>query len=235
MGIKVYKSESRGGGKQGWLDTKHSFSFADYYDPERMGFGKLRVLNEDIVAPGKGFGMHPHENMEVVTLVLEGALEHKDSMGNAGVIPAGMMQRMSVGTGVMHSEYNHAKTKSVHLLQIWVEPKILDVRPSYEDKEIMQRGIKDVLFPVVSGKKLPNSLLINQDSVFYLGLLSSGKKASCKIIKGHGAFVFLVSGKLEVGGKTLESGDAAEITEAPEVEITPLEKSYVLVIDVPMG
>lgn len=234
MKISIQRSQERGTGEHGWLHTRHSFSFANYYNPRRVGFGKLKVLNEDVIEGGHGFGMHPHENMEVVTIILEGALEHKDSEGNVGAISANSIQRMSVGKGIMHSEYNASKSEPVHLLQIWVEPKEMDIAPNYEQKEIEQARMKNRLLTVVSAKRMKGALLINQDAIFRMGKLDAGAHASCEARREHGSFVFVISGKVKVGEETLQAGDGAEITDATKIELDALEESHVLVMEIPM-
>ncbi len=230
--IGIHKSSERGSANYGWLDTKYSFSFANYHNPQKMGFGKLRVLNDDIVAPGKGFGMHSHDNMEIVTLVLEGTLEHKDSMGNHGIIKAGEVQRISAGTGIKHSEFNHSREKPVHLLQIWVEPKELDIAPSYEQKSF-DAIKKNTLFPLVLGKKARNALYMHQDGGFYLARVDEGTALEHTPANGNGAYVFIISGVIALGKHILSSGDAASIT-GQTATIASKQPSEVLLIEVPM-
>jgi len=236
MKIEIQRSNDRGRADHDWLHTRFSFSFADYYNPNKMGFGKLRVLNDDFIDPGKGFGMHPHDNMEIVSIVLEGELEHKDNMGNRGIIPVGDVQRMSAGTGVAHSEFNHSTEKKVHLLQIWVLPKEKNITPSYEQRSFSSENKKNKLLTVVSGFKKKDSLYLHQDAEFLLGELEAGKSVKHKFSKKEqGIYVFVIEGKIEVFKKELEKGDAAEITEITEIEISAIEDSTVLVIEVPMG
>lgn len=235
MQIELHPSNERGGADHDWLKTKHSFSFASYMNPDRMGFGELRVINEDFVAPGKGFDTHPHKNMEIVTLVLEGVLEHRDSMGNHGVIRPGEVQRMSAGTGVTHSEFNPSRTEWVHLLQIWVLPKKEDTAPSYDQKSIPPALLKNRLQIVVSGAKRTTVVFINQDAQFLRGDLDAGVRVVHESIRpGHGVFVFLIKGEVKIGDEVLKSGDAAAITEASSIEIKAQEKSQILLIEVPI-
>ncbi len=230
--IDLHKSEERGKANYGWLDTKYSFSFANYHNPKKMGFGKLRVLNDDIVAPGKGFGTHGHDNMEIITLVLEGTLEHKDSMGNHGIIKTGEVQRISAGSGIKHSEFNHSKEEPVHLLQIWVEPKEEDITPSYEQKSF-EKIEKNTLFPLVLGKKSKDALVMHQDGGFYLAKLDAKKNVEHPLPKGHGAYVFVISGEITLGKHTLSQGDAAAIS-GELVEIISKKSSQALLIEVPL-
>ncbi len=234
MKIEIHPSSERGVAEHGWLHSKHSFSFADYYNPNRMGFGVLRVINEDIVEPGRGFGAHSHDNMEIVSIVLDGALEHKDSMGNHGIIPAGDIQRMSAGTGVTHSEFNHSKTDVVHFLQIWVYPKERNIKPSYEQRSFPPELRKNKLLPVVSGIKSEGSVYIHQDAVFLIGSLDEGVTVSHGINSpNHGVYVFVIKGGINIDGKNLGDGDAVGITDTDVVKIKANRETDVLVIEVP--
>lgn len=236
MHIDIQRSEERGKQEHGWLYTRHSFSFANYYNPKRMNFGLLRVLNDDIIEADRGFGEHPHDNMEIVTIVLQGSLEHTDSSGGHGVIKSGEVQHMSAGTGVVHSEFNHSKTEPVHLLQIWIEPKEHDIVPVYEQKSFAGKLKKNVLVPVVSGKKQGNALLIHQDAVFLLGELEKGKTVECTLQnRKHGVYVFVIDGELTLGKETLSKGDAAAITETETIALTATKEAKVLVIEVPLS
>jgi redox-sensitive bicupin YhaK (pirin superfamily) len=227
--ITVHTSSSRGSANLDWLKTKYSFSFADYYNPERVSFGALRALNEDVIAAGKGFGMHPHRDMEIVTIILDGELTHQDSMGNKGTIPAGSVQHMSAGTGVVHAEFNHGK-KPVHLLQIWVEPKSHGIKPAYGQKDIALK--KNALTLLVSGKKAAHALTMHQDAAFLLGELDKGTSVTHTPITDC-TFVFLISGALNVNGKKLAAGDSADITDEKIVKLAAEKDAKVLVIDVP--
>ena len=228
--IEIHKSEERGSFDHGWLKTKHSFSFADYYNQKRMNFGALRVLNEDVIAPGAGFPTHAHANMEIVTIVLDGVLEHRDSSGGHGLIKPGDVQRMSAGRGVRHSEFNASKEYPVHLLQIWIDTRHPNIQPSYEQKNFSwQKG----LLKIVSGEKGGNTLYINQNAEFYIG--SIDKEITQSVDKEKGVFVFVISGKITLEGNDLETGDAAGITGASRIKIKPEKKSHVLIIEVPMN
>ena len=232
MPIKIQRSEERGSADFGWLKTRYSFSFANYYNPERMGFGVLRVLNDDIISPGKGFGMHHHNNMEIVTIVLEGGVTHSDSMGNDGVISAGEAQRISAGKGIMHSEYNASGKKQLHLLQIWVEPKDKDIEPSYEQKKIEWE--KNIFATIVSGTKVKRSLFMHQDAEFMVAEIGKGKTCTHKLKPKRGAFVFMVDGNVEIAGQRLAKGDSAEISDEKEATVKAVRGSKVLLIEVPL-
>src|SRR3989344_7378287 len=192
MKINTQKSEYRGATEIGWLHSRHSFSFGNYYNPKRMGFGLLRVLNDDIVEPGKGFGAHHHDNMETISIVIEGALEHKDSMNNHGVIKSREVQRISAGSGISHSEFNHSGKEKVHFLQIWVEPKEMGLKPGYEQKNFSKIK-KNELAEIVSGNKNGKSIYIHQDAYFSIGYFDNGKEINYKLKNdGNGIFVFAI-------------------------------------------
>ena len=229
MKIEVHRAEERGTAKHGWLHSKHSFSFADYYNPEKMGFGKLRVLNDDIVDPGQGFGTHHHDNMEIVSIVLEGSLEHKDNAGNHGVIKTGDIQRISAGSGITHSEYNHSKKEKVNFLQIWIETKEHNIKPSYE-----QKNFKDNEFKlVISGNKKDNVLFINQNAFFSLGYLDDKIEYKLKE-KNNGVYIFVIKGNVSIEGKQLKDRDAIGISEVDKINIKAKD-SKILLIEVPMN
>ncbi len=235
MKIDLHPSDSRGVAEHGWLHSRHSFSFADYYNPDRMEFGMLRVLNDDIVEAGQGFGIHPHANMEIVTVVLEGTLEHKDSEGNHGIIPAGDVQKMSAGTGIRHSEFNASKKDPVHLLQIWVQPNKNNIKPNYDQKSFSADMKKNKLLPIVSNQKSKDAIHIHQDSVFLLGSLDKDKSVSYKLTDlKHGVYVFVIKGSLSLGRNKLADGDAAAVSQADEILLTAEKKTDVLVIEVPL-
>jgi len=200
--IVIRKSQDRGHAQHGWLDSYHSFSFADYYDPQWMGFRSLRVINEDRVAPAQGFGFHPHKDMEIITYVLSGQLKHKDSMGNEGVINPGEVQKMSAGTGVVHSEFNASSKEEVHLLQIWIMPDAKGLKPAYEQNLLpMDQQNSLFAFPVT----------IHQDAKVFRGRLSKGHELSYKLGQERGAWLQMISGLLKVNANSLEAGDAALI------------------------
>ena len=234
MNIEIHTDAERGREQHEWLQPKFSFSFANYYNPDRMGFGKLRVLNEDVIARGRGFDMHPHDNMEIVTVPLEGKIEHKDSMGNAGIIAPGEIQRMSAGKGIVHSEFNPSSTEETHLLQIWVEPKEQNISPSYEQRKIELK--KNELTKVVSVNKVDDVIYIHQNAFFFMGKLDAGTKIEhTESSSGQGTYLFVIAGKIAVEGKELNAGDAAAITEteAQPIHITAIEQAHILAIEVP--
>ncbi|HUS19105.1 MAG TPA: pirin family protein [Terriglobales bacterium] len=219
--ITVRKSADRGHADYGWLFARHSFSFANYYDPRNMGYRALRVINEDLVQPGKGFGTHAHDNMEIITYVLEGALEHKDSMGNTGVIRPGEVQYMSAGSGVRHSEFNHSKTEPVHLLQIWLLPNQEDVKPHYAESKLPDEERRGQLKLVAAGE--PNgsgAFQIHQDVKLFASLLPKGKSVEHPMAAERGAYLQLARGSVTVNGQTLEAGDGAIVEKESKITIT---------------
>jgi quercetin 2,3-dioxygenase len=217
--ITVRPAEDRGHFDHGWLNTYHSFSFADYHDPKHMGFRSLRVINEDYVAPGNGFGTHPHRDMEIITYVLEGALGHKDSMGNGSTILPGEVQKMSAGTGVLHSEYNNSPAQEVHLLQIWLLPEKRGITPSYEQKMFGREEKLNRLLLIASPDASDGSILIHQDAKLYGSVLESGKSVTHELAPGRHGWVQLVDGELTVNGQRLKPGDGAAFSEEAKVEI----------------
>jgi len=229
--MRIRKATQRGHADHGWLATYHSFSFADYYDPGHMGFRALRVINEDRVQPGMGFPTHPHRDMEIITYVLEGALEHRDSMGNGSVIRPGELQRMSAGTGITHSEYNHSKTDPVHFLQIWIMPSTNGVTPSYEQKAFAAREERGVLRRVASPDGREGSVRIHQDANLYAALLEPGEELVHTIPAGRHAWLQVARGKALVNGQTLEQSDGAAISEEDQVLIVGQEKAEILLFD----
>jgi len=231
--ITLRKANERGHANHGWLDSFHSFSFADYMDPEHMGFGPLRVINEDRIAPGGGFGTHGHKNIEIVTYVLEGELAHKDSLGTGSVIRPGDVQRMSAGTGVRHSEFNHSQDKGVHLLQIWIEPNVLGIEPSYEEKRFSPAEKEGRLRIVASGDAREGSVLIHQDASLYAGLFNGAQQVSLPLAPGRIAFVHAVRGEVTVNNQRLTAGDAAKLNNEHSVLIEEGCNAEVLVFDLP--
>ncbi len=229
--ITLRKSQERGYADHGWLKSYHSFSFAGYYDPEHMGFANLRVINEDWIAAGKGFGTHSHRNMEIVTYVLSGSLAHKDSMGNIESIPPGDVQRMSAGTGVQHSEFNHAPNDTTHLLQIWIEPNVQEILPSYEQKTFAAASKQGKLKLIASPTGEDGSVTIHANASLYAGLLGVGDTASLSLAAGHKSYVHLVRGTLKVNGQHLNAGDAAKLTSESSVVLTDAVDAEVLVFD----
>src|SRR6476661_7456179 len=229
--INIRRSDERGGGDFGWLNTKHTFSFDQYHDPNFMGFRSLRVINEDWVQGGHGFPMHPHRDMEIITYVLEGALEHKDSMGNGSTIRPGDGQRMSAGTGVRHSEANSSMTDAAHLLQIWILPDRRGHEPGYEQKAFPEAERRGQLRLVASPDGREGSVTINQDVALYSALPRAGEPLRHQLGAGRHAWVHVARGKAEIAGKPLEAGDAAAISDAPSIELTGADGSEVLLFD----
>lgn len=233
--LEIRKSEDRGRTKLGWLTSYHSFSFNRYYDPANVHFDPLRVLNDDIVMPGTGFGAHPHDNMEVVTYVLDGALRHQDSTGTDGVIRAGEVQRMTAGTGIEHSEYNESKAEPVHFLQVWFLPNRKGLTPSYEQKAFAKEQRKNVLLPVASGQKDQGSLFVNQDVTMYVSSLDASRKLAHEIGDRRGAYLYLVDGKISVGDVQLAKGDAVKVTQEKCIQIRAGADSEIVLFDVPLN
>ena len=225
---ELRRSAERGHANHGWLDSYHSFSFADYYDPRHMGFGPLRVINEDRVQPGSGFGTHGHRDMEIISYVLEGALGHQDSMGNGSTIVPGDVQRMSAGSGVRHSEFNHEKAGVTHFLQIWIEPKVAGIAPSYEQKHFRPEDKRGRLRLIASPDGRDGSVKIHQDALLFAGLFDAGEKASYRF-KGKG-YVHAARGRITVNGHELEAGDALKTDDAV-LELENGEGAEVLVFD----
>ncbi|MCH2081287.1 MAG: pirin family protein [Saprospiraceae bacterium] len=231
----VHKSDTRGHANHGWLESFHSFSFANYYNPNKMNFGLLRVLNDDSVAAGRGFGAHPHDNMEIISIPLEGDLEHQDNMGNKTVIKLNDVQIMSAGTGVVHSEYNHSRKDAVKFLQIWVFPKEKNIKPRYAQKTFEPADRENKLQLVVSPEH-EEAIWINQDAYFSLGKFEAGKTVSYEIHKnGNGAYIFVLDGKVEVDGEVFDKRDAVGVWDTDKVNIKAAENTNFLVIDVPMN
>jgi|SRR3569623_49906 len=231
--MELRKSEERGHANHGWLDSYHSFSFADYYDPQHMGFGALRVINEDWINAGAGFGTHGHRDMEILTYVLEGELAHKDSMGNGSVIRPGDVQRMSAGSGVRHSEYNHAADRQTHLLQIWIEPNVRGIEPGYEEKRFDAAKKRDRLCLIAGpeGGADADAVLIHQDANVYAGLFDGDERASFALRDGRRAYVHVARGQIKVNGTTLNAGDAAKISAEKNIEFSEGKQAEVLLFD----
>jgi redox-sensitive bicupin YhaK (pirin superfamily) len=229
--INVIPSNTRGSADHGWLQSKHTFSFASYYDPARINFGALRVINEDRVAPGQGFGTHPHNDMEIISYIVAGAVEHKDSMGNSTVIRAGEIQRMTAGTGVLHSEFNHSQAEPVHFLQIWIIPDEQGLVPGYEQTLFSREDKLDRLRLVGSRDGRDGSLTIHQDVDLYASVLSAGKSVSLADVAERRVFVQLVAGALEVNGQRLNAGDGLQIENEPSVTITAIGEAEFLLFN----
>jgi redox-sensitive bicupin YhaK (pirin superfamily) len=217
--LKVRRAEDRGHADHGWLNSYHTFSFAGYYDPANTGFRSLRVINEDFVLPGQGFGAHPHRDMEILTYVLEGALEHRDSMGNGGVIRLGEVQRMSAGSGITHSEFNASDEKPVHFVQVWILPEQRGITPSYEQRSF-DLATNGKLQLIASPDADENSMAIHQDAKVYAGKLEAGANLRHEIAKDRHAWVQVARGEVEVNGTKLRAGDGAAITGEPELRIS---------------
>ena len=229
--ITVRKAGERGHADHGWLDSRHTFSFADYHDPAHMGFRALRVINEDRVAPGQGFGRHSHRDMEIISYVLDGALEHRDSMGTGAVIQPGDVQRMSAGTGVTHSEYNASRQAPVHFLQIWLLPNRRGVAPSYEQKTFSAEDKRGRLRLVASPDGADSSVTIHSDARVYAGVFDAGASAEHALAPGRHAWVHVVRGTARINGIALAAGDAVALTEERTVRIEGIDAGEVLVFD----
>lgn len=236
MNVVLYRSESRGVANHGWLDSRHTFSFANYYCPTRMNFGALRVLNDDIVQPKMGFGTHPHDNMEIISIVLEGALEHKDSMGNGSVIKKGEVQVMSAGSGVKHSEFNPSTDELVNFFQIWLFPNKKDVEPRYDQKLFEDAGSENQWKLMVSPDSSENSMWIHQDAWLSMGNFEEGQEVEYAMKnQQNGVFLMVVEGEVEVDDYTLSKRDAAGLTEVGgKLKIELKKESKLLLIEVPM-
>jgi redox-sensitive bicupin YhaK (pirin superfamily) len=229
--ITVRHGEDRGGGNHGWLNTRHTFSFSDYWDPKWMGFRSLRVINEDRVAPGSGFGTHPHSDMEIITYVLEGKLEHKDSLGTGSVILPGDGQRMTAGRGIRHSEYNPSPTENAHFYQIWILPDKKSLEPSYEQKTFSAEEKRGTLRLIASSDAQDGSVKINQDARLYVTLLQPGEEVEHEFSKNRHGWLQVAKGSVEVNGKFLTAGDGAAISDEQKVTLKAEEDSEVLLFD----
>ena len=229
--LTLRRSKDRGEADHGWLHSFHSFSFADYYDPKFMGWGNLRVINEDRVAPGQGFGTHGHRDMEIISYVLSGELAHKDNMGNVKGIPPGDVQRMSAGTGVMHSEFNHAADQTTHFLQIWIQPNVQGIRPSYEQKTVAPARKRGRLALIATGGEHQDAVTIHADASVYAGLFDGEESAQLALDPRRKAYVHLVKGRLSVNVEVLEAGDAAMLQGESALQLTRGAAAEVLVFD----
>ncbi|HYP69423.1 MAG TPA: pirin family protein [Variovorax sp.] len=229
--LQIRRSQERGYADHGWLRSYHSFSFAGYFDPAHMGFGNLRVINEDRVAAGAGFGTHGHRDMEIISYVLSGELAHKDSMGNVESIPPGDVQRMSAGRGVMHSEFNHKSDQTTHFLQIWIEPNVKGIEPGYEQKSFDTAEKRGKLRLVASPDGAEGSVLVHADARLYAGLFDGAEEATLSLDKERKTYVHLVRGELEVNGQKLSGGDAAKIEGESQLRLAAGKEAEVLVFD----
>ena len=235
MKTVIHKAETRGHANHGWLDSHHTFSFANYYDRERMHFGVLRVLNDDIVDAGMGFGTHPHDNMEIVSIPLEGDLEHKDSMGNVTVIKEGDVQVMSAGTGITHSEYNKNKDKEVKFLQIWLFPNKKNVTPRYDQISLRDIEKENEFYQILSPSKEDQGVWIHQDAWFHIGKFTKGSTDQYKIKKeGNGVYAFVIEGDVEINNVKLSERDGMGIWDTDNIDVKATENARVLLMEVPM-
>ena len=229
--LTLRKFADRGHFNHGWLDTYHTFSFADYYDPQHMGFRSLRVINEDRVAPGAGFPTHGHRDMEILTYVLEGGLQHRDSMDSGSVIRPGNVQRMSAGTGVTHSEFNASRAEPVRLLQIWILPERKGLKPSYEEKSFSDKELRGALQLVASPDARNGSVKIHQDAELYVARLNPGQEVSHALRRGRHAWVQVAEGSVKVNGQLVGQGDAAALSNESEVQLAAMDNAEVLLFD----
>lgn len=229
--LSIRRAEDRGHADHGWLNSFHTFSFANYYDPHHMGFRSLRVINEDRVKGGQGFGTHPHRDMEIISYVLDGALEHRDSMGTGSVIRPGDVQRMSAGTGVTHSEFNGSKTETVHFLQIWILPERAGIAPSYEQKTFTAAEKQGRLRLVAAPDAAEGAVKLNADVRLYAGLFNDGESAELALAPGRKAWVHVARGQARVAGQDLKAGDAVALSDETSVKVEGIANSEVLVFD----
>jgi hypothetical protein len=227
----VRKAAERGHAEHGWLDSWHTFSFGDYYDPRHMGFRSLRVINEDRVAAGKGFPTHPHRDMEILTYVLDGALEHKDSMGNGSVMRSGDVQRMTAGTGVSHSEFNGSRDNPVHFLQIWILPEARNLQPGYEQKNFTPAERQGKFKVVAARDGAGGAVVVHQDMKLLAGLFAEGEQEKYTLASGRHAWLHVARGKARVNGVELAAGDAVEVSEEAQLEVTGVKDAEVLLFD----
>jgi len=228
--MKIRKAKDRGHAEHGWLDSYHTFSFADYYNPQWTGFRSLRVINDDLVMPGMGFGTHPHRDMEIITYILSGSLQHKDSMGNGRIIKPGEVQYMAAGTGVQHSEFNPSKDEAVHLLQIWVQPDRKGVTPRYAEKSLADAAVGK-LHLITSKTGRDGSIAIHQDADLWLGKLGAGDSVTHKLAAGRNVWLHVAEGEVSLNGKKLEGGDAAAVSEETALDLSATKPSQVLLFD----
>lgn len=231
--LQVRKGNERGAANFGWLQSNHSFSFGHYYDPQQIGFGPLRVINEDRVEPAAGFDTHGHRNMEIISYVLNGALEHKDSMGNGSVLRYGDVQRMSAGTGVLHSEFNPSQSERVHFLQIWIEPNVQNIAPSYEEKHFDRESKIGQLRLIVSPDGRNGSVSVHQDASVYAAILDGDDNVKYELASGRTAYVHVIRGRLTANDVVLASGDALKVSDESLVTLSQAEDAEVLLFDLP--
>lgn len=235
MKTVFHEAASRGYAQHGWLTTHHSFSFASYYDPKRMGFGVLRVLNDDLIAPASGFGRHPHDNMEIITIPLSGAIKHEDSMGNSAVVTTGEVQVMSAGTGVEHAEYNASATEPLLLFQIWILSAKRDVAPRYDQRRYDRSTFHNVFFPVVGPMEMEGVLGIHQDARIFLGRFDTGQKPVFTVSsRDHGVYFLVIEGEVVVADQMLETRDALGVWDTEQVDLDIRKETFILAIEVPL-
>ncbi|MEL6134786.1 MAG: pirin family protein [Bacteroidota bacterium] len=231
----LHKAHTRGHADHGWLNTHHSFSFANYYNPDRMHFGVLRVLNDDTVAPGRGFGRHPHDNMEIISIPLEGDLEHKDSMGNVAVIKEGDVQVMSAGTGIYHSEFNKNRDKQVKFLQIWMFPHTRNVKPRYDQISVSRDKLKNQLYQILSPHADDEGVWVHQHAWFHMGVLDQGKSTTYKLKDSrNGVYTFVLEGSVTIAGQSLSKRDGFGVWDTQAINIQSNSQSRILLMEVPM-
>lgn len=231
----IHRADTRGHANFGWLDTNHTFSFSNYFNPERVHFGVLRVLNDDFVAGGQGFGLHPHDNMEIVSIPISGSLEHQDTMGNKQVISAGEVQIMSAGSGLQHQEYNHSSDEVVNFLQIWILPKERNITPRYEQKKYDVNALNARWVEVVSPETSEDAIWINQDAHFYLTKVGPNEQRNLKISNAaHGTYFFVIDGQVDIEGQILNKRDGMGVIEGDEIQIKGVTDAFVLAMEVTM-
>lgn len=231
--MEIRKSEARGKADLGWLESRHSFSFGHYHDPSHVGFGPLLVINEDRVKPGRGFGTHAHRDMEIISYVLDGALSHQDSMGNGSTLRYGDVQRMSAGSGVRHSEFNHSSDQPVHFLQIWIEPNVKGIAPSYEEKHFDAASKREQLRLIASPDGRDDSVLIHQDARIYAAILDGGSTQTHVLDSGRTSYVHVIRGEISINGERLAGGDALKITGEDRVTLNDAHGAEILLFDLP--
>jgi len=231
--MTIRPAQDRGHANHGWLDAHHTFSFADYHDPHWMGFRSLRVINDDTIAGGGGFGTHPHRDMEIITYVLEGELEHQDNLGNKGVIGPGEVQVMSAGKGIVHAEYNHSQTTPVHFLQLWVMPRNRGSKPRWEQRQFSAKEREGRLRAVVSSGNVPDTLHIDQDAVIYIGTLTAGQEIGQSLARHRKGYLFVISGSLSLNDKKLSAGDQVRIEEEENLRLKADQASELIYLDLP--
>jgi redox-sensitive bicupin YhaK (pirin superfamily) len=231
--MRVIRSDDRYAGDFGWLKTRWHFSFGDYFDPDNTSFGPLRVFNDDVIGPGGGFGMHPYRDMEIITYMLDGALEHADSKGHRGVLRPGDVQVMSAGRGIRHSEMNHSQEAPAALLQIWIEPRTRGREPTYDQRSFDVSGNVNRLVPVASGQEAPGALPIDQDATIYASRMNAGQSITHTQAAGRKAYLFVIDGEVSVNGMALKPGDQARISDEPDLRIDASADAHLLLIDLP--